>query len=150
MREVVDLLSPPESVTVAIGADMPVISGERLPLQQIFLNLIGNAIKHAKRADAQVVVAVREVGRFYSFSVSDNGPGIAPEYHDRIWGIFQTLDARDQVEGTGIGLALVKKLVEAQGGRVGVQSAPGQGATFSFDWPKSAAARNTEGAWKKR
>jgi len=150
VRDVVDLLSPPESVTVAIGADMPVISGERLPLQQIFLNLIGNAIKHAKRADAQVVVAVREVGRFYSFSVSDNGPGIAPEYHDRIWGIFQTLDARDQVEGTGIGLALVKKLVEAQGGRVGVQSAPGQGATFSFDWPKSAAARNTEGAWKKR
>ena len=69
--------------------------------------------------------------------MSDNGPGIAPEYHERIWGIFQTLDARDKVEGTGIGLSLVKKIVEARGGRAWVESSPGAGATFHFTWLKT-------------
>ena len=74
---------------------------------------------------------------FYEFSVSDNGPGDSHRsYHHRIWGIFQTLEARDKVEGTGIGLSLVKKLVEANGGRAWVESAPGEGATFRFQWPK--------------
>ena len=69
--------------------------------------------------------------------VADDGPGIAKEYHDRIWGIFQTLEARDRVEGTGIGLSLVKKLVEAQGGTVAVESEPGAGSAFSFTWSKN-------------
>jgi signal transduction histidine kinase len=68
--------------------------------------------------------------------VSDNGPGIAPQYHDRIFGIFQTLEARDKVEGTGIGLSVVKKLVESRGGRVWLESEAGQGATFRFTWPR--------------
>jgi signal transduction histidine kinase len=68
--------------------------------------------------------------------VSDNGPGIAPEYHERIWGIFQTLAPRDKVEGTGIGLSVVKKIVESRGGRVSLESEPGHGATFRFTWPK--------------
>ena len=65
----------------------------------------------------------------------DNGPGIAPEYHERIFGIFQMLDARDRVEGTGIGLSIVKKLVEGRGGRVWVESEAGSGSTFRFLWP---------------
>jgi signal transduction histidine kinase len=69
--------------------------------------------------------------------VSDNGPGIAPEYHERIWGIFQTLAARDKVEGTGSGLSVVKEIVETRGGSVAVESAPDQGATFRFAWPKA-------------
>jgi signal transduction histidine kinase len=69
------------------------------------------------------------------FAVSDDGPGIAPEYHERIFGIFQTLQPRDHVEGTGIGLSLVKKIVESRGGRVWVESAEGAGATFRFHWP---------------
>jgi signal transduction histidine kinase len=68
--------------------------------------------------------------------VADNGPGIAPEYHERIFGIFQTLQARDKVEGTGIGLSLVKKLVESRGGRIWVESPPQGGATFRFTWPR--------------
>ena len=71
------------------------------------------------------------------FSVSDNGQGIAPQYHERIFGIFQTLEARDKVEGTGIGLSVVKKMVEAKGGRVWIESDVGQGATFRFTWPRN-------------
>ena len=136
VRDVIDLLAPPEGATVTLGAVLPTISTERLPLQQIFLNLINNALKHAAREDVQVSLDMQDRDRFYEFSVSDNGPGIPPEFHNRIWGIFQTLESRDKVEATGIGLALVKKLVEARGGRAWVESTVGQGATFRFLWPK--------------
>ena len=75
-------------------------------------------------------------GEWYEFSVADDGPGISPRYHDKIWVIFQTLEARDKVENTGVGLALVKKIVEGQGGTVGVTSEEGRGATFRFTWPR--------------
>jgi len=74
--------------------------------------------------------------------VADNGPGIEPEYHDRIFGIFQTLESRDRVEGTGIGLSVVKKTVELHGGSVTVRSALGEGAIFTFEWPKSTEETN--------
>lgn len=134
LAEVVDLLAPPEGVRVEVGP-MPVLTAERLPLQQVFMNLVGNAVKHSGGADARVEVTAADHGLFQEFSVRDDGPGIAPEYHDRIFGIFQTLQARDRVEGTGIGLSLVKKLVESRGGRVWVESAEGEGAAFRFLWP---------------
>jgi signal transduction histidine kinase len=136
VHDVIDLISPPEGVQIAVGSDLPAIRTERLPLQQVFMNLIGNAIKHSNCGDAEIAIDARRVGPFYEFSVSDNGPGIPPDYHDRIWGIFQTLESRDQVEGAGIGLALVKKIVESQKGRAWVESAPGSGATFRFLWRK--------------
>jgi PAS domain S-box-containing protein len=136
VREVVDLLSPPEHVAILVERDMPTILTERLLLQQVFMNLIGNALKHAASEDGSIEIGCKRVGPFYEFSVKDNGPGIAPEFHDRIWGIFQTLETRDRVEGAGIGLALVKKIVEAQRGRAWVESAAGAGATFRFLWRK--------------
>jgi PAS domain S-box-containing protein len=135
VREVVDLLDPPENLSIEIADELPILRTERLPLQQVFLNLIGNAVKYVGRTDGRVRIESRKVNGVYEFSVSDNGPGIAPEYHERIFGIFQTLEARDKVEGTGIGLSLVKKIVEHRGGRVRVESAPGAGATFRFSWP---------------
>jgi signal transduction histidine kinase len=78
----------------------------------------------------------RDAGNAFEFSVSDNGPGIEPEYHERIWGIFQTLAPRDKVEGTGIGLSVVRKIVESRDGSVSLESSPGQGAIFRFIWPK--------------
>ena len=137
VNDAVDLLAPPEEASVIVAADLPTLTGERLPLQQVFLNLIGNAIKHANRADPQIA---HQRARTPASSTSSRSPTTGraspPQFQDRIWGIFQTLEARDKVEGTGIGLALVKKLVESQGGRVWVESAPGAGATFRFLWPK--------------
>jgi signal transduction histidine kinase len=100
------------------------------------MNLIGNALKYNRNEHPWVRVDAAESGDRYEFSVADNGPGIAEAYHDRIFGIFQTLQARDKVEGTGIGLSLVKRLVESRGGRVRVESAEGAGAIFRFTWLK--------------
>jgi PAS domain S-box-containing protein len=138
LRETVDLLSPPETVRVEVAEGLPAILAERLPLQQVFLNLIGNAVKYSEGGSARIEIGAREAGDFLEFAVADDGPGIAPEYHERIFGIFQTLAARDQVEGTGIGLSLVKKVVENRGGRVWVESREGEGATFRFLWPRQS------------
>ncbi|HJZ46745.1 MAG TPA: CHASE3 domain-containing protein [Roseiflexaceae bacterium] len=136
LHDVIDLVAGPSGFSIEIAADMPTILTDRLRLQQVFQNLISNAIKHHNRADGHVEVSVRDIGRMYEFALADDGPGIAPEYHEKIFVIFQTLAARDKVEGTGIGLALIKKIVENHGGRVWVESAEGTGTTFRFTWPK--------------
>ena len=141
VAEVVDLLAPPPEVEVRVMEGMPTVTAERLPLQQVFMNLIGNAVKYGAPEGGRITVsAAGDEGGGWVFSVADDGPGIAPAYHDRIFGIFQTLQPRDRVEGTGIGLSLVKKIVESRGGRVWVQSAEGAGATFQFHWPGAQSA----------
>lgn len=143
VSDVVELLAPPRQVEIEIPAQLPTLRTQRLPLQQVFLNLIGNAVKYAAHgADPRIVVSARVVEGVHEFAVSDNGPGIAPAYHEKIWGIFQTLQPRDQVEGTGIGLALVKKIVEGRGGRVWVVSEEGAGASFHFTWPETPAGES--------
>jgi PAS domain S-box-containing protein len=136
VAESVELLAPPEGTQVEVEPGMPTMRTERVPLQQVFLNLLSNAFKHAQGAEPRVRVGVRAEDAFWEFSVEDNGPGIAPEYHERIWGLFQTLRARDELESTGIGLSVVKKSVEARGGRAWLRSSPGEGSTFHFTWPK--------------
>ena len=147
VHDVVELIAPPAGTEIMIADGMAQVLAERVPLQQVFMNLVGNAVKYARRSEGagNGAVEVRvfwseaptdpDAPRLYRFSVADNGPGIAPQYHERVFGIFQTLQSRDQVEGTGIGLSVVKKIVEGQGGRVWVESAEGQGATFHFTWP---------------
>lgn len=138
LHDVVDLLAPPPGMRVEVQAPMPTLVGERMRLQQVFMNLIGNAIKHHHRKESGLVrVRAEEAGRFWRFSVADDGPGIARRYHDKVFVLFQTLEARDKVEGAGIGLALVKKIVEGHGGSIEVESDAGAGATFRFTWPKS-------------
>ena len=145
LDDTVDLLSPPPAFTIDtgdtgpdVGVALPVLTAERTRLQQVFANLIGNALKHHNRVDGRIAVRAHETEdpQFYEFTVADDGPGIAPQYHERIFGIFQTLRPRDQVEGSGLGLALVKKIVEQYGGRIWLESAEGQGTTFHFTWPK--------------
>lgn len=136
LKEVIELMSPPKAIAVVIAPDMPNVRAEKIPLQQVFMNLLGNAIKHAGADSPRVSIDWDDAGPFYEFTVGDNGQGIAPQYHERIFGIFQTLEARDKVEGTGIGLSVVQKIVEAKGGRVWVESDVGKGAKFRFLWPK--------------
>ena len=151
LADVTDLLDPPTSVTIEVAAGMPTIRADRLRLQQVFMNLIGNAIKHgtspdgggggggggAQQGHVKVWVSAREADADrWEFTVADNGPGIAKQYHEKIFVIFQTLQSRDRKESTGVGLSLVKKIVEHFGGTVRVESEEGRGARFIFTWPK--------------
>ncbi|VAW86681.1 hypothetical protein MNBD_GAMMA17-586 [hydrothermal vent metagenome] len=136
LEEIIDSIDPPPGFTVAVAAGMPVIETQRIRLQQVFANLIGNAIKYREQDDGRVDVSVEDIGEFYRFSISDNGPGIAAEHHEKIFGIFQTLQARDKIESTGVGLTLVKKIVEDQGGEISIDSSLGNGAVFHFTWCK--------------
>lgn len=140
VSEVVELIAPPGGLKIGVAPDLPAIRSEKVPLQQVFMNLLGNAIKHAPSSNPVIEVTWADAGPFVEFTVGDNGPGIAPQYHERIFGIFQTLEARDKVEGTGIGLSVVQKIVEAKGGRVWVESELGKGARFKFLWPKTEIA----------
>lgn len=135
LAEIIDSLAPPPSFTIEI-TPMPTITTEKLPLEQVFANLISNALKHHPRQDGKIQISVQERESYYEFSVADDGRGIAPEYHDKVFAIFQTLEARDKSENTGIGLAIVKKIVENQGGQIKLTSQEGQGAIFSFTWLK--------------
>lgn len=134
--EVIELLAPAEHVKIDVQRPLPRMTAERVPLEQVFMNLIGNALKYAKGNATEVRIGSEDLGHAFRFMVRDNGPGIAPEFHARIWGLFQTLEARDKVEGSGVGLSVVKKIVESRGGEVSVESSEGAGATFSFTWPK--------------
>jgi len=135
LKDVIDLLTPPASLTIVIGDDMPVFRARRLLLQQAFSSLIGNAIKHRRDPKGRIEITARPVGKFYEFTVKDDGPGIAPEHHDKIFMIFQVLEPRDKTENTGVGLAIAKKIIEAEGGDISVESDLGCGATFRFTWP---------------
>jgi signal transduction histidine kinase len=137
LREVALLVSaPPGVVTIDMPDSMPSLLVQKVPFQQVWMNLIGNALKHGARNGPEVHLGARDAGESWEFFVSDNGPGIPAQVHERIFRIFQTLASRDKVEGSGIGLAIVKKLVDDRGGRVWVESEPGKGAKFCFTWPK--------------
>jgi PAS domain S-box-containing protein len=137
VRNILQLLAPPATMTVHLVGPLPNLHTERVALEQVLRNLLDNAIKHHDRPDGSIQVTAQAVGEYVEFRISDDGPGIAPEYHERIFGVFQTLRPRDEVEGSGMGLAIVKKLIESRGGRIWVNSTPGQGATFCFTWPKA-------------
>ncbi len=134
---VVDMVAPPEHVDVVVEGQLPEIKCEKTRIMQVFQNLISNAIKYMDKPEGQVVIACSDDEDMWTFRVSDNGPGIEAKYHDRIFKIFQTLSARDEFESTGLGLTLVKKIVELYGGKIWVESEIGQGSTFFFTFPKT-------------
>ena len=133
-RELWELLAPPVNATLVLH-DLPTLQTARIPLQQVLMNLIGNALKYNQGRALTVEVGARVEGEMWALYVKDDGVGISPEFHKRIWGLFQTLEPRDKVESTGIGLAVVRKIVEARGGRAWIESGGGAGATFYFTWP---------------
>jgi signal transduction histidine kinase len=136
IREAIDLLNPPSHFRICVQEGMPVFLTQKIMLQQVIMNLLSNAIKYNDKLEGQITVGVKDKDLFYEFFVEDNGMGIDPLYHEKVFGIFQTLEARDKVEGTGVGLSITKKCIEDVGGIIKVESQNGCGAKFSFTWPK--------------
>ncbi|NND61263.1 MAG: HAMP domain-containing protein [Gammaproteobacteria bacterium] len=139
--ETVSLLTPPEEFSVDVSAEMPVMRTAPAPLAQVLRNLINNAVKHHDRDAGRIEVSCKPNGAFNVFSVTDDGPGIDPRYHEQVFKMFETLSPRDSVEGSGMGLAVIKKIVESYGGTIDLlSSAEERGATFTFTWPKEFPA----------
>jgi PAS domain S-box-containing protein len=121
-----------------VAGEMPVLVSPRTPLEQVFSNLISNAIRHHDKGEGTIRISVAEKSAFYEFAVGDDGPGIAPDLHERAFQLFQTLKPRDKTDGgTGLGLSIVKKLVEWQGGKVWIVSDGSRGTEIRFLWRKS-------------
>lgn len=140
VADTVQMLAPPPEVSVIVEGTLPTVLGERTRMQQLFQNLVSNAIKHRDKPEGRIVIASADAGDFWQLSVADNGPGIDPRHHERVFQLFQVLTPRDQKESTGVGLALAKRIVELYGGRVWIDSRSGEGSTFFFTLPKAAPA----------
>ncbi|MBF0126600.1 MAG: GHKL domain-containing protein [Magnetococcales bacterium] len=135
VRELIVHLQPPKNVRIDMLNHLPVVFGDKTRLAQVFQNLLSNAIKFMDKPHGIIRVDCVQEGEAYHFTVADNGPGIPEKEFERIFQIFQTLHARDEYESTGIGLTLVKKIVEFHGGRVWVTSTVGEGSLFHLTLP---------------
>ncbi len=136
LADVIDSIAPPPTFTISLPPELPILSTQRLPLFQVFANLIGNGIKHHHSEAGSIQISIEDRGDCYEFAVSDDGSGIAPEHHDRIFTIFQAVNPQNRADSTGIGLAIVIKIIESQGGRIWLDKDVKQGARFCFTWLK--------------
>lgn len=134
--EILKSLNPPHEFTFRLIDPLPVFNTTKTPLDQVFSNLISNSIKYHHRKDGIIEISMQEKEDFYEFSVKDDGPGIDPKYHEKIFEIFSTLQSKDKSDSTGIGLSIVKKIILSQGGKISINSNLGHGANFIFTWPK--------------
>ena len=128
-------LQPPQKNIQLMLSDLPVVYAQKVPLELVFRNLMSNAIKHHDKTQGTIWVCANATTEGFEFSVQDDGPGIPAEHQQRVFEMFQTLKPRDLVEGSGIGLALVKKAVDLMGGTITLESNGYKGCTFRFTWP---------------
>jgi signal transduction histidine kinase len=135
LKEVVELIVP-DNFNVTIKNKMPVIVAEKLRLEQVFSNIISNSIKFHKEAQGKIEIFHKDLGMYHEFSVIDDGIGIDPEHHKKIFTIFQTLRSKNEKQSTGIGLAIVKKIIDEQKGEIKIISEKDKGLSFTFTWPK--------------
>jgi PAS domain S-box-containing protein len=145
--DIVQMLNPPEHISISIDGQLPKFKTHPTPLETVLRNLISNAVKHHPGPAGRIVVSCQEEGDRYVYAIEDDGEGIPQQYAERVFEMFQTLKPRDQVEGSGMGLAIVNRIVQWQGGRVWFESpAPsGKGTVFKFQWKKNQpVAANVE------
>ena len=143
VSEVITGINPPENIETSIENELPDLICEKTQIMQVFQNLLSNAVKYMDKPDGQIKVGCVEQDGFWKFSVADNGPGIDQKYFKKIFKIFQTLSSQNRVDSTGIGLSIVKKIVELNAGIVWVESELGKGSTFFFTLPKSGIYQET-------
>jgi len=136
-EEAINLIGTPDNIQITIEDRLPSVRGGKTRLGQVFQNLLDNAIKFMDKPGGEVKIGCADEGTHWRLSVADNGPGIDEGYHEKIFQVFQTLTPRDELESTGIGLTLVKKVIENAGGRIWVESTAGKGSTFFFTLPKN-------------
>lgn len=138
IKDIFDMMVSLKPISLDLGKNLPILRTRKVPLELVFRNLICNAIKHNDKPLGCIRVDAEVVDGGYVFVVSDNGPGIAPEHQQRVFEMFQTLKPRDEMEGSGIGLALVKKAIHLVGGSISIESDGQNGCTFRFVWPMSS------------
>jgi len=134
--EVVATMQIPTGFTICASATLNSVPVQRMPLEQVLHNLLGNAIKHHDRSSGEIRIEVVDAGKCHRFFVEDDGPGIPDAYRETVFEMFSTLKPRDEVEGSGMGLALVRKIVMGLGGSCGIETGRARGTRLWFDWPK--------------
>jgi PAS domain S-box-containing protein len=139
VHDAISLVSPPENIAVTVETELPAIVCDQTRIYEVFQNLLSNAVKYMDKPKGEIKVGCVDDGQLYTFYVSDNGPGIEEAYFDKIFQMFQTLHSRDEVESTGVGLTIVKKIVEMYGGMIWLESKIGAGSTFRFTLPYMAS-----------
>jgi light-regulated signal transduction histidine kinase (bacteriophytochrome) len=137
VREVIKSLNTPANIHVTVEGKLPAITSEPARIEQLFQHLISNAVRFMDKSEGSIKVACVEENDFWKFSVEDNGPGIPEQHFEKIFRLFQTLQAKDQFESTGVGLTLAKKIVELNDGKIWLTSTVGHGSTFFFTLPKT-------------
>ncbi|MCA9732481.1 MAG: PAS domain S-box protein [Deferribacteres bacterium] len=133
---IIDLLAPPEHISITVNCELPTIMIEKTRIEQVFQNLLSNAIKYMDKPQGKIMVCSKTDESNHIFRVADNGPGIDERHFEKIFQIFQTLNPRDEFESTGVGLTLIKKIIEMYGGKVWLESELGKGSTFYFSLPR--------------
>ena len=144
IHETIDMIAAPEGIKIAIDTELPTITFEKTRIQQVFQNLIGNAVKYMGKPEGEIHIGHSEMEDCWEFYVSDTGMGIEARHFDKVFQIFQTLVPRDQSESTGVGLAIVKKIVESYDGKIWLHSEIDKGSTFGFKLPKSESLVKVE------
>ncbi len=134
LQDIIHLLAPPSNVVINITGQIPTLNTEKLKLQQVFQNLISNAIKYNDKPNPIITVHGEPANKGYLFSVKDNGRGIDARHHEKVFEIFATVNPISKTESTGIGLAIVQTIVEDRGGKIWLESELGAGTTFYFEW----------------
>ncbi|MCH8331719.1 MAG: GHKL domain-containing protein [Bacteroidetes bacterium] len=136
VRDSIDFISAPEKIHIHVDVLLPSISGERIQLGQLFQNLLSNAVKFNDKETGYINIGCSELDEEWKFYVKDNGKGIDSKYHTEIFQLFQTIDQKDKYQSTGIGLALVKKVIDNHGGEIWLESEVGKGTIFYFTMSK--------------
>lgn len=144
IQEIISLIPVPQKFSVKVADDFKNISVQKMPLKQVIFNLITNAIKHHDKPEGLIELGYSEDDRTHYIHIMDNGPGIAKEYQNYVFEKFKTLKSKDEVEGSGMGLAIVQKALNIYGGGIGLESQLEQGCKFTVKWPKKSVNKQVK------